>query len=191
MHRRDLMRCSVSRLFLGGLVLAISDLRALEPMSWSSSVDGLRLGLRVDIDKGNSHVVVFLNNTSPVTKEVFVSEGMVKRIDFVAVAPDRKECLIRQRDEYVPCAGLCHWPLIENLGPGQSKRLEFATKDLIYLPDRAPIVELGSLLSRGYALRASFTVTDKDLEEAMNRDSFENPWRGRLVAPEVHPLDQK
>ena len=170
---------------MSGLVITASDLLALEAISWSSSVNGLRLGLRLEINEANSLAVVFLNNTGIIGKGVFVSLGLVKRFDFTAVSPDRKEYVIRQRAEYLSCADLCYWPVIDNLGPGQSQRLEFVTKDLIYIPERAPITELGTLLSHGYSIRASFTVADKDLQEALNRDSVEDSWRGRLVSPQV------
>ena len=170
---------------MSGLVITTSDLLAFEAINWSPSVNGLRLGLRLEINEGNSLAVVFLNNIGPIGKGVFVSQGLVKRFEFIAVSPDGKEYVIRQRAEYVPCAGLCYWPLIDNLGPSQTQRLEFATKDLIYIPDRAPITELGTLLSRGYSIRASFAVTDKDLQEALNRDLIEGSWRGQLVSPQV------
>lgn len=184
-HRRDLLRFSIPRLFISGLVITASDLLALEAISWSPSLNGLRLGLRLQIDGANSLALVFLNNVDVIRKGVFVSLGLAKRLELIATSPDGKEYAIRQRAEFTPCAGLCYWPLIENVSPGQTLRLEFATEDLIYIPARAPITELRTLLSRGYAIRASFAVSDKDLKEALNQDLVEDSWRGRIVSPQV------
>ena len=184
-HRRDLLRFSIGRVFVSGLVITTSDLLALEAISWSPSVNGLRLGLRLQINGASSLALVFLNNVDRIRKGVFVSLGLVKRLDFIAASPDGKEYPIKQRAAYVPCAGLCYLPLIDNLSPGQTLQLEFAMKDLIHIPERAPITELGTLLSRGYSIRASFAVTDKDLGEALNQDLLEDSWRGRIVSPVV------
>lgn len=184
-HRRDLFRLGVGRVFISGLALAVSDLLGSEAISWGPSVKGLRLGIRLQVSGVNSLVVVYVHNTDVVRKRVFVSLGMVKRINFVALSPDGKEYPIKQRAEYTPCAGLCYCPLIEELDPGRTQQLEFATKDLIHVPERAPITELGTLLSRGCSIRASFAVSDKDLQEALNQEFVEGSWRGRIVSPQV------
>ena len=184
-HRRDLFRFSIGRVFTSGLVFKVSDLLAVEATNWSPSVNGLRLGLRLHVNEARSVVLVFLENVDVIRKGVFVSLGLVKRLNFIAVSPDGKEYPIRQRAEYLPCAGLCYLPLIDNLGPGQTQQLEFATKDLIHIPERGPLTELRTLVSRRYSIRASFAVTDKDLEEALNQDLLEDSWRGRIVSPQV------
>lgn len=191
MHRRDLLRFSILSFFKTGLVINATRLLALEATSWSRSVNGLRLGLRLQANGANSRVLVLLENVGPVRMAVFASLGLAKRFDFTATASDGKEYPIAQRATYTPCAGLCYWPIIDGLYPSQTMQLEFATKELIYIPERAPIVELGTLLSRGYSLRASFTVTDKDLQEALNQDLVEESWRGQVISPKVYFPDQK
>ena len=69
-------------------------------------MNGLRLGLRLHVNEAKSVVLVFLENVDVIRKGVFVSLGLVKRLNFIAVSPDGKEYPIRQRAEYVPCAGL-------------------------------------------------------------------------------------
>jgi len=185
MHRRDLFRSATGRVLRGGLAFAVSNLLGSEAISWSPSLKGLRLGIRLQMNGTDSLVFVYLHNTDVVRKRVFVSLGMVKRLNFLAVSPDGKEFSIRQRAEYMPCAGLCYWPFIDQLDPDGTLQLEFATKDLIHISERAPITELRTLLSRGYSIRASFAVSDKDLQKALNQEFVENSWRGRVVSPQV------
>lgn len=169
-HRRDLLR------FATGLAFAVSNLLGSEAISWSPSLKGLRLGIRLQVNGANGIVVVYLHNTDVVRHGVFVSLGMVKRLNFVAVSPDGKEYPIRQRAEYMPCGGLCYLPVIDELDPDRTQQLEFGTKDLIHVSERGSITELGTLLTRGYSIRASFAVCDKDLEEALNQEAGEDSW---------------
>ena len=97
MHRRDLFRFATGRVVLGGLAFAASNLVGSEAISWGPSVKGLSLGLRLQMNGVDSLVFVYLHNTDVVRKGVFVSLGMVKRLNFLAVSPDGKKYPIRQR----------------------------------------------------------------------------------------------
>jgi hypothetical protein len=81
-------------------------------------------------------------------KGVFVSLGLVKRLDFIAASPEGKEYPIRQRAEYVPCAGVCYWPLIDNLSRGQTPPARVCNERFDSHSERAPITELGRFLAR-------------------------------------------
>jgi hypothetical protein len=185
MHRRDLLQFSIHRVLIGGLAIASSDLLCQEAISWGAAVSELRLGLRLQRNGRNRLALAFLNNVGNVPQGVFVSLGLAKRLDFLATSPGGHRYRITQRAEYAPCAGLCHWPVIDNLNAGQILRIEFAMNDLIYVSEHDPIEELQTLLSRRYSVQASFAVTDEDLSEALNQDMVKTSWRGRITSPRL------
>jgi hypothetical protein len=132
---------------------------AAEPVAWGPPVDGVRLGITLDLESAPRSVVLVLENNGSTTRYVYVGMDKLEFVEFTAVAPNGAESPLRLVKTLSFIAG-SFAPIIFKLLPGGQEKIVLNLDKIL----DANATSFETLAQRGYGLRASMKVAANALQ---------------------------